>query len=156
ADLGRLLEREDPGAQRSLLGLRVLLSFMLAGMAALLLERRAGVPPATILPPVAALLAAPATLFESRLTQRESLREIAILVGAGLATLLALVFLAPGHWGLPPAVADALFVPVAFLALWLRRYGPLGLGAGVIVFISVVFGLPAQPSFASLPHILLA
>src|SRR3954451_19861538 len=167
-----LMQREDPGAQRAALSLRALNAFALAGMAALSIEDCSGTPggvrplaaappPAPggslILPPVAAVLAVQAIIFETGATRLEAARQITLIIAAGIASLGTATLLVAAFRGLLPVPAgELLLVPASFLMMWLRRYGPLGQGAGIVVFVAAIFSVPYTPTLASLPWIGLA
>jgi uncharacterized membrane protein YccC len=152
-----LVQREDPGAQRAALGLRALNAFALAGMAALLIEHGSGTPVSLIMPPVAAVLAVQAIIFETGATRLEAARQITLIIAAGIASLGTATLLVAAFRGLLPVpVGELLLVPASFLMMWLRRYGPLGQGAGIVVFVAAIFAVPYTPTLASLPWIGLA
>ena len=156
ARLVALLRREDPGAQRAVLGLRALDAFALAGMAGLLIERASGDPSSIILPAPAAVLALQSIIFETGSDRWEAARQIAIIVGAGNASLAAVTLLSALLPPLPVSTPELLLVPVSFVGMYLRRYGPLGLGAGVVVFVNAIYVVAFAPTAASLPWIVLA
>jgi hypothetical protein len=156
ARLLALLRREDPGGQRAVLGLRALDAFALAGMAGLLIERASDDPACVILPAPAAVLALQAVIFETGSDRLEAARQIAIIVGAGNASLAAAVVLTALLPPLPTPTAELLLVPASFLAMYLRRYGPLGQGAGVVVFVNAIYNVAFAPTLDSLPWIVLA
>src|SRR4051794_682899 len=156
ARLVALLRREDPGAQRAVLGLRALDAFALAGMAGLLIERASGDPSSIILPAPAAVLALQSIIFETGSDRWEAARQIATIVGAGNASLAAVTLPSALLPPLPVSTPELLLVPVSFVGMYLRRYGPLGLGAGVVVFVNAIYNVAFAPTPASLPWIVLA
>jgi len=156
ARLVALLRREDPGAQRAVLGLRALDAFALAGMAGLLIERASGDPASVILPAPAAVLALQAIIFETGSDRLEAARQITIIVAAGNASLVVAAILTALLPPLPVPTAELLLVPASFLAMYLRRYGPLGQGAGVVVFVNAIYNVAFAPTPAGLPWIVLA
>src|SRR4051794_41843351 len=97
-----LVQGEDPGAQRAALSLRALNAFALAGMAALSIEHGSGTPASLILPPVAAVLAVQAIIFETGATRLEAARQITLIIAAGIAPLRTPTPLVAGFLGLPP------------------------------------------------------
>src|SRR3954451_17727155 len=132
-----LVQREDPGAQRAALSLRALTASALPAMGALSLAHASGSLASLILPPVAAVLAVQAIIFETGATRLEAARQITLIIAAGIASLGTATLLVAAFRGLLPVPAgELLLVPASFLMMWLRRYGPLGQGAGIVVFVA--------------------
>lgn len=149
-----VFEVEDPGGERATLGLRVLCAFMLSGLAGYFVEQRMGGGASMLVAPVAALFAAFACMLEGGHDRRSALVSIGWIIAAGTASAAAISLLSPVAeriGGIAP------FLPVAaFLALWLRRFGATGNGAGIVLFLGAIYAVPFTFTLASLPWILLA
>src|SRR4051812_19228826 len=102
-----LVQREDPGAQRAALSLRALNAFALAGMAALSIEHGSGTPASLILPPVAAVLAVQAIIFETGGPPPQGAPPINPILAPGLPPPRPPTPLLAGVLGAPPLPGGA-------------------------------------------------
>jgi uncharacterized membrane protein YccC len=53
-----------------------------------------------------------------------------------------------------PVIADALFVVVVFIAVYVRRFGPRGTALGMVTFMSYFFSLYLRAQFSELPWLI--
>ncbi|SNB52418.1 Uncharacterized membrane protein YccC [Arboricoccus pini] len=135
-----VLQAEDPGGERMTLGLRVLTAFVLAGLGGSFVAARTGQGNAMVIPPVAALFAAFACMLEAGQSRFGACRDILIMILAGTGSAIVAALMRPL---LQPIGAQGLLLVVAaFMGLWIRRFGPTGHGAGVLLFLGAVYGLP--------------
>ncbi|WP_165104435.1 MULTISPECIES: FUSC family protein [unclassified Caballeronia] len=140
----RLLTRllgSDPGLLRFHTALRSAFACLLTG--AVTIGWTVHTHRAPTLAAFALLFAMVAPLFLRDATQRGWFRSLAVIYGAGSASLIAASALAP--W---PLVADAGFLAVLFAAMLVQACGPRALGGAMMAVVSFYLGLYLHPTLA--------
>lgn len=142
--LARLLG-SDPGLLRFHTALRSSIACVLTGVMTIGWMVHTHRPPT--LAAFALLFAMIAPLFLRDATARGWFGSLAVIYGAGAASLIAASTLAA--W---PLVADAVFLAVLFAAMLVQACGPRALGAAMTAVVSFYLGLYLHPEFA---HVLM-
>ena len=140
----RLLTRllgSDPGLLRLHTALRSSIACVLTGIVTIGWTVHAHQP--STLAAFALLFAMVAPLFLRDATPRGWFRSLAVIYGAGSASLIAASTLAP--W---PLVADAAFLAVLFAAMLVQACGPRALGGAMTAVVSFYLGLYLHPTLA--------
>ena len=134
------LERVDPGAHRRVKGLRISTAYGGAIALGALHQGTVLDPGHASLATLAGGFALWASVFEARGTRYESTRDLVVLCAAAAAGTLFFALLAPllslpllRQYGL--SGGEWILLPSVFLAGFLRKYGVLGTGVGVQLYI---------------------
>jgi Fusaric acid resistance protein-like len=138
--LARLLG-SDPGLLRFHTALRSSIACVLTGVMTIGWMVRTHQPPT--LAAFALLFAMVAPLFLRDASPRGWFRSLAVIYGAGSASLIAASTLAA--W---PLVADAAFLAVLFAAMLVQACGPRALGGAMTAVVSFYLGLYLHPTMA--------
>ena len=137
--LTRLLG-SDPGLLRFHTALRSAIACVLTGVVTIGWTVHLHQPPT--LAAFALLFAMVAPLFLRDATQRGWFQSLAVIYGAGAASLIAASALAA--W---PLVADAGFLAVLFTAMLVQACGPRALGGAMTAVVAFYLGLYLHPTF---------
>ncbi|MGX7001891.1 FUSC family protein [Caballeronia sp. KNU42] len=140
----RLLTRllgSDPGLLRFHTALRSAIACVLTGVVTIGWTVHTDQPPT--LAGFALLFAMVAPLFLRDASPRDWFRSLAVIYGAGSASLIAASTLAA--W---PLVADAAFLAVLFAAMLVQACGPRALGGAMTAVVSFYLGLYLHPALA--------
>jgi uncharacterized membrane protein YccC len=140
----RLLTRllgSDPGLLRFHTALRSAIACVLTGVVTIGWTVHSHQPPT--LAAFALLFAMVAPLFLRDASPRGWFRSLAVIYGAGSASLIAASTLAA--W---PLVADAAFLAVLFAAMLVQACGPRALGGAMTAVVSFYLGLYLHPALA--------
>ena len=140
----RLLTRllgADPGLLRFHTALRSAIACVLTGVVTIGWTVHTHQPPT--LAAFALLFAMVAPLFLRDASPRGWFRSLAVIYGAGSASLIAASTLAA--W---PLVADAAFLAVLFAAMLVQACGPRALGGAMTAVVSFYLGLYLHPALA--------
>ena len=140
----RLLSRllgSDPGLLRLHTALRSAIACVLTGVVTIGWTVHTHQPPT--LAAFALLFAMVAPLFLRDASPRGWFRTLAVIYGAGSASLIAASTLAA--W---PLVADAAFLAVLFAAMLVQACGPRALGGAMTAVVSFYLGLYLHPALA--------
>jgi hypothetical protein len=155
-DVGRWLDRTDPGAHRRVKGLRLITAYGIAAMLGTMGDITRGLQGGASLATLAGGFALWASVSEGRGTRRESGRDLVLLaiaagVGAASFALLGAPLAGFGRGG-----PELVLVSGAFCAGYLRRFGLTGTGIGSQIYIGQLLAYGAGAGLADLRVIALA
>ncbi|WP_321799318.1 FUSC family protein [Caballeronia sp. J97] len=141
------LDRVDPGTHRRIKGLRLVTAYGLAAALGALQDVTQSVPPGVSVGSLAGGFALWASVSEARTTRFESSRDLAVLCIAAAFGALAFTLFAPMLRGFGRGGAELILVTGAFLAGYLKRFGPIGAGIGSQLYIGqlLAYGMDLRP-----------
>jgi Fusaric acid resistance protein-like len=145
------LERIDPGAYRRVKGLRIVTAYGVAVAFGTVHDVTVLDPGHASLASLAGGFALWASVFEARGTRYRSTRDLVLLCGAAAIGALFFVSLAPllslsilRQYGL--SGGEWILLPAVFLTGFLRRFGVLGTGVGLQLYIGELLAYGAGPT----------